>query len=131
MIGVRRFLSILCVFLITACGYQMVGKETHVPPGLSSVAIPTFRNGTYEPGIEIQFTQAFLTEFILDKRVKVVDRAQADSVLEGSIKDFSKSLEGIEARFVKVFAKNIGVCPDWHVSAGGKAWIFVDEITVK
>jgi len=74
--------------LITACGYQMVGKETHVPPGLSSVAIPTFKNGTYEPGIEIQFTQAFLREFILDRRVKVVDRAQADSVLEGRITDF-------------------------------------------
>jgi predicted alpha-1,2-mannosidase len=48
-----------------------------------------------------------------------------------SIKDFSKSLEGTEARFIKVFAKNVGVCPDWHVSAGGKAWIFVDEISVK
>jgi len=85
---VRKILPIICGVLITACGYQMVGKETHVPPGLSSVAIPTFKNGTFEPGIEIQFTQAFLREFILDRRVKVVDRAQADSVLEGSIRDF-------------------------------------------
>ncbi|HVP78117.1 MAG TPA: LPS assembly lipoprotein LptE [Thermodesulfobacteriota bacterium] len=88
MIKVRKILPIICMVLITACGYQMAGKETHVPPGLSSVAIPTFKNGTLEPGIEIQFTQAFLREFILDRRVKVVDRAQADSVLEGSITDF-------------------------------------------
>ena len=74
--------------LIASCGYQMVGKETHVPPGLSSVAIPTFKNRTYEPGIEVAFTQAFLREFILDRRVKVVDRAQADSLLEGVITDF-------------------------------------------
>jgi len=73
--------------LIASCGYQMVGKETHVPPGLSSVAIPTFKNRTYEPGIEVPFTQAFLREFILDRRVKVVDRAQADSLLEGVIND--------------------------------------------
>jgi hypothetical protein len=66
----------------------MVGKETHVPPGLNSIAIPTFKNGTYEPGIEVQFTQAFLREFILDKRVNVVDRTQADSLLEGIITDF-------------------------------------------
>jgi len=66
----------------------MVGKETHVPPGLRSVAIPTFKNITYEPGIEIQFTQAFLNEFILDRRVHVVDRAQADSILEGVITGF-------------------------------------------
>ncbi len=76
------------MLLLTACGYQMVGKETHVPPGLSSVAIPTFKNRTYEPGIEVPFTQAFLREFILDRRVNVVDRAQADSLLEGVIKDF-------------------------------------------
>ncbi len=83
------FAVILLGFLfLSACGYQMVGKETHVPPGLNSIAIPTFKNQTYEPGIEIQFTQAFLREFILDRRVNVVDRAQADSVLEGIIKAF-------------------------------------------
>ena len=77
------FLSFL---LFTGCGYRMVGKETHVPPGLTSVAIPTFANQTFEPGIEVPFTQGFLREFIQDRRVKVVDRSQADSVLEGVIK---------------------------------------------
>ncbi len=81
-------LLILCMMPLMACGYRMVGKETHVPPGLKSVAIPTFKNRTYEPGIEVPFTQAFLNEFILDRRVNVVDRAQADSLLEGVITDF-------------------------------------------
>jgi outer membrane lipopolysaccharide assembly protein LptE/RlpB len=67
----------------------MVGKETHVPSGLDSIAIPTFVNKTLEPGIEVPFTQAFLREFILDRRVKVVDRKEADSVLEGVIKSFN------------------------------------------
>ena len=83
-----RWLSMVCLVLLVACGYQMVGKETHVPAGLNSIAVPTFRNQTYEPGIEVPFTQAFLREFILDRRVNVVDRAQADSLLEGSITDF-------------------------------------------
>jgi outer membrane lipopolysaccharide assembly protein LptE/RlpB len=81
--------TFLCLFLLTGCGYQMVGKETHVPPGLNSVAIPTFKNQTFEPGIEVPFTQAFLREFIQDRRVNVVDRAGAESVLEGIIRDFS------------------------------------------
>lgn len=83
-----RWLSIICLVVLAACGYRMVGKETHVPPGLNSVAVPTFKNRTYEPGIEVPFTQAFLKEFILDRRVNVVDRAQADSLLEGIITDF-------------------------------------------
>jgi hypothetical protein len=67
----------------------MVGKETHVPPGLTSVAIPTFSNQTFEPGIEVPFTQGFLTEFIREKRVRVLDRGDADSTLEGIIKYFN------------------------------------------
>jgi outer membrane lipopolysaccharide assembly protein LptE/RlpB len=74
---------------LLGCGYHLVGKETHVPPGLTSVAIPTFANQTFEPGIEVPFTQAFLKEFIAERRVKVVDQGKADSILEGIIKHFS------------------------------------------
>jgi len=84
-----RLLSIICVALLLGCGYQMVGKETHVPPGLTSIAIPTFLNQTHEPGIEVPFTQGFLREFINDRRVKAVDRREADSILEGVIKSFA------------------------------------------
>jgi outer membrane lipopolysaccharide assembly protein LptE/RlpB len=84
-----RRLSIVCLLVLVACGYQMVGKETHVPPGLNSVAIPTFHNLTFEPGIEVQFTRGFLKEFIQDRRVNVVGRSEADSILEGVIKSFA------------------------------------------
>jgi len=80
--------TVLSLFLFMGCGYQMVGRETHVPPGLNSIAIPTFKNNTFEPGIEIAFTQAFLKEFIQDRRVNVVSRAEASSVLEGVVKFF-------------------------------------------
>jgi len=88
MIFVKNYFFIVCLFLLLGCGYQLVGKETHVPPGLTSVAIPTFVNQTFEPGIEIQFTQGFLREFIRERRVKVLDRREADSILEGVIKSF-------------------------------------------
>ncbi len=35
------------------------------------------------------------------------------------------------AKYIKVTAMNYGPLPDWHVSAGEQAWIFVDEIIVK
>ena len=81
--------SIIWIALLLGCGYQLVGKETHVPAGLTSVAIPTFANQTFEPGIEVPFTQAFLKEFIQDRRIKVLDRSEADSILEGVIKFFN------------------------------------------
>ena len=35
------------------------------------------------------------------------------------------------AKYIKVTAKNFGPMPDWHVSAGEQAWVFVDEIIIK
>jgi outer membrane lipopolysaccharide assembly protein LptE/RlpB len=86
MVFWKRYLSIASIIVFTGCGYELVGKETHVPPGLTSVAIPTFANQTFEPGIEVPFTQGFLREFIRDRRVKVLDRSKADSILEGVVK---------------------------------------------
>ena len=84
----KKIVPLLFFILLCGCGYQLAGKETHLPPGVNSVAIPTLINKTLEPGIEIPFTQAFLTEFIQDRRVKVVDRKDADSILEGTIQSF-------------------------------------------
>ena len=37
----------------------------------------------------------------------------------------------VTARYVKVFAKNIGTIPDWHPGAGSPGFIFIDEIWIK
>ncbi|MCK7520336.1 MAG: hypothetical protein MZV64_22965 [Ignavibacteriales bacterium] len=33
--------------------------------------------------------------------------------------------------FVRVLAQSLGAVPDWHYGAGGKAWLFADEIVVE
>ncbi len=45
--------------------------------------------------------------------------------------DFSARLDGRKARYVRVFARYYGPCPPWHPGAGGKTWLFVDEIVVE
>ena len=35
------------------------------------------------------------------------------------------------ARYIKVTVKNYGPLPDWHISSGEQAWVFVDEIIIK
>lgn len=118
-----RALLILCMMSLAGCGYQMVGKETHVPPGLNSIAIPTFKNKTFEPGIEIPFTQAFLNEFIRDRRVKVVSRAEADSVLEGVVTYFTTtSVAYGNSGFVLQYTFNIRVDFTLKDRAGKVLW---------
>ena len=51
--------------------------------------------------------------------------------LEGSfINDYTLQLTGTKAQYIKVIAINYGVCPEWHLGAGGKTWLFVDELTI-
>ncbi len=50
---------------------------------------------------------------------------------EHGVNSFSQEVPPQEARYIKVFARNIGVCPPDHAAKGGKAWLFVDEITVR
>jgi predicted alpha-1,2-mannosidase len=47
-----------------------------------------------------------------------------------TIESFASRAPVALARYVRVVAKNIGVCPAWHEGAGEKSWIFVDEISV-
>lgn len=35
-----------------------------------------------------------------------------------------------QVRFVKIKAKNVARCPQWHKAQGGKAWLFTDEIKI-
>ena len=51
---------------------------------------------------------------------------------ENTIRAFETHFkENKKARFVKIIAKNFGKLPDWHQGAGGDAFIFIDEITIK
>lgn len=47
------------------------------------------------------------------------------------IKTFDFEPKNISARYIHIVAKNIGVCPDWHIGAGDKAWLFTDEIIIE
>ena len=52
--------------------------------------------------------------------------------IEGSFhKDFTLKVKNLKTRYIKIKAENYGVCPEWHLGAGGKTWVFVDEITIK
>lgn len=39
--------------------------------------------------------------------------------------------KSINARYIKVVAKNRGVNPAWHLSPGEKSWLFIDEIVIE
>lgn len=50
---------------------------------------------------------------------------------DGGITKEFELRKDMKARYVKMIAKNIKTCPDWHPGAGEKAWIFCDEFIIE
>jgi alpha-L-fucosidase len=67
------------------------------------------------------------TDFSLLKKKDLLLGEQKQS----KVTEFKFAFSNTSGRFIKITAKNIGTCPEWHKGAGGKAWLFVDEITIE
>ncbi|NOX87819.1 MAG: family 20 glycosylhydrolase [Calditrichaeota bacterium] len=65
------------------------------------------------------------------KTVAVIGNELPVNYSERMIKKFDATFQPVKSRYVRVLAKNVGVCPEWHPGAGDKAWLFIDEIIVE
>ena len=70
---------------LAGCGYQLVGYAQ--PDGVTRrVALPTLRNDSYEPGVELLVADALRREFLRRGAFQLTDDpAQADVVVSGSV----------------------------------------------
>lgn len=50
---------------------------------------------------------------------------------DDEIKNIEIPFSSTNARFVRVQAENIKVCPEWHGGNGGPSWVFIDELKVQ
>ncbi len=80
---------LLGALLLSACGYQVRGRETNLSPEIHSIAIPIFANRTDQTGIETDVTQALAAKFISTKQLAVTPRNSADVLLTGTVVSFS------------------------------------------
>ncbi len=64
------------------------------------------------------------------KEVAHIPNSLADDEHEIISKDFEAKLN-TSGRYVKIEAINYGIIPEWHLGAGGNAYIFIDEIIIE
>jgi|GEM_PF-21655 len=75
-----------------------------------------------EDGLEYQTVATFFDEPLEEDLGYEIKDFAADNL--------SEKAGGARARYVRVQAANVGACPQWHYAAGGRAWLFVDEIAI-
>jgi len=80
------------IFLTFGCGAYRLG--TTLPDNLQTVYVPTFENKTYQPGIDIDITNAIITRFRQDGNLRPVAKEEADTVLLGEITGWNRRVMG-------------------------------------
>jgi outer membrane lipopolysaccharide assembly protein LptE/RlpB len=95
---------------LTSCGYRLTPVGGVVPEGAKTIAIPVFINGTNEPFLDTELTQAVVDAFLYDGRLKVVSLEGADLVLRGQVTKFDVSPASYTANaYVQTYNVSIGV----------------------
>jgi outer membrane lipopolysaccharide assembly protein LptE/RlpB len=83
----RISLAALCAIGVSGCGYHTLGAATHLPPGITTLAVPVFATRTEASGTEQAMTDAVIREFAARTRFRVTPSSgeDADAVLHGTI----------------------------------------------
>ena len=63
--------------------------------------------------------------------VKTIQNTLDPKENDTKIVNFKANVNPISTKYIKVKAYNYGILPEWHQGAGGDAFIFIDEITIK
>ena len=62
---------------------------------------------------------------VAEVEIPVPPEAQPDE-----IRTVNLTMKNTSARYIRLIARNIRELPDWHPSAGGRSWVFVDEVII-
>ena len=82
--------------------------------------------------LERVWIPTFISKGMKDTKILDSIGVEKDPGRKGALlKEFCAELKNQKPRYVRVHAKNVGRCPEWHKGKGEKAWLFVDEISIQ
>ncbi len=70
---------------LLGCAYSIGIEDRRLPEGYKLISVPVFKNSTQEVGVEVPFTNALIREFTRSQVAKVVNKSDAQVVLEGNV----------------------------------------------
>lgn len=85
---VFKFVALLlCSMTTFSCAYKLSNAVDKLPGGVSTIAVPMFKNESKEPNIEVYFTNSFKGEVLRFGRINLLNsESQAEAVVTGVIK---------------------------------------------
>lgn len=85
------FLAAAVAVLLSSCaGYRAGSDKPGRMEAVKTIAVPTFRNLTLEPRSSALVTNNVIRQFQIDGTYQIKDASNADAVLRGTIKQFTR-----------------------------------------
>lgn len=73
--------SLILTVLLGGCGYHLGEIRPTPMRSVRTLAVPTFKNRTYEPRVEVLLANALIRQLQMDGTYKIVSDESADAVL--------------------------------------------------
>lgn len=83
--------SLICISLAGCLGYHIGPVKPYYLQDVHTIAVPTFKNSTVMPRVEVLVTGTVIKQFQQDGTFKIGNEESADAVLEGEIVRISRS----------------------------------------
>lgn len=97
---IRTLALILIAAILTGCGYKLGEIRPTSMRSVRTLAVPTFKNKTYEPRVEVLVADTVIKQFQQDGTYSIVSDNYADAILYGTI-------SRIERRPVRSVTNNV------------------------
>jgi lipopolysaccharide assembly LptE-like protein len=88
---VKKIVVLFCLGLAGCLGYRIGPVKPYYLSDVHTLAVPTFKNSTIVPRIEVLVTGTVIKQFQQDGTFKIADEKTADATLEGEIIRVSRS----------------------------------------
>jgi hexosaminidase len=97
---------------------------------VNSISLGCYQNNRSWIFLPSAVTFEISTDGINFTRLQTVNNPIPVTETKPTIYNFTLDASGQNAKFIRVSAKNIGVCPKGHNGEGLPAWLFADELIV-
>lgn len=85
-------LASLALTLLTSCaGYQLGSGKPEKMANVKKLAVPTFKNDTLEPRLEVLVTNALIKKLQMDGAYQIVPVSEADAVVKATVTQIQRS----------------------------------------
>lgn len=81
----KKIVILFCLGLAGCLGYRIGPVKPYYLSDVHTLAVPTFKNSTIIPRIEVLVTGTVIKQFQQDGTFKIADEKTADATLEGEI----------------------------------------------